>query len=92
MPCFEAEMVDIVVSDEQARAIIAASGAVRVRDAQGRILCAIAPRSATTRKEQSPRHESAYELAQELGILGGADDLPPDLSTNPRYLEGLGRE
>lgn len=37
-------MVDIIVNDEQARAIIAASGAVRVRDAQGRILCAIAPR------------------------------------------------
>ena len=37
-------MVDIVVSDEQARAIIAASGAVRLRDPQGRIICAVAPR------------------------------------------------
>lgn len=37
-------MVDIVVTDEQARAIREASGALRVRDPQGRIICAIAPR------------------------------------------------
>ncbi len=37
-------MVDIVVTDEQARAIREAAGALRVRDPQGRIVCAMAPR------------------------------------------------
>jgi hypothetical protein len=38
-------MVDIVVTDEQARAIRAAAGALRVRDPQGRVICAFAPRA-----------------------------------------------
>jgi hypothetical protein len=37
-------MVDIVVSDEQAREILARSDTVRIRDAQGRVLFALAPR------------------------------------------------
>jgi hypothetical protein len=38
-------MVDIVVSDEQARAIREASGGLRVCDPQGRVIFAVAPRS-----------------------------------------------
>jgi hypothetical protein len=37
-------MVDIVVSDELAREILARSETVRIRDAQGRVLFALAPR------------------------------------------------
>jgi predicted DNA-binding protein len=34
---------------------------------------------------------SAYELAQEAGIIGSARNAPRDLSTNPRYLKGFGK-
>lgn len=36
--------------------------------------------------------ENCYEVAKRIGLLGVADDLPPDLSTNPAYFEGFGRE
>lgn len=34
---------------------------------------------------------SAYELAEEAGIIGSVD-APPDLSTNRRYFEGFGNK
>lgn len=44
-------------------------------------------------KEQT--HEAArscYDLASELGVIGTAHDTPADLSTNPAYLEGFGKQ
>jgi metal-responsive CopG/Arc/MetJ family transcriptional regulator len=40
-------------------------------------------------RERTPR-PNARELAERLGIIGCAKDLPPDLSTNPIYMEGFG--
>jgi metal-responsive CopG/Arc/MetJ family transcriptional regulator len=34
---------------------------------------------------------SAYELAEESGLIGCARGLPKDLSTNPRHLKGFGK-
>ncbi len=34
---------------------------------------------------------SAYELAEEAGIIGSARNAPRDLSTNSRYLKGFGK-
>jgi predicted DNA-binding protein len=34
--------------------------------------------------------ESAYDVAKRLGLVGCAKGLPPDLSTNPKYMEGFG--
>jgi len=34
---------------------------------------------------------SAYDLAEEAGIIGSARNAPRDLSTNPRYLKGFGK-
>ncbi|MDX2179142.1 MAG: CopG family transcriptional regulator [Bryobacteraceae bacterium] len=34
--------------------------------------------------------ESAYDMAKRLGILGSVKGLPPDLATNPKYMEGFG--
>jgi metal-responsive CopG/Arc/MetJ family transcriptional regulator len=34
---------------------------------------------------------SAYDLAEEAGIIGSARNEPKDLSTNPRYLKGFGK-
>lgn len=35
---------------------------------------------------------SAYDVAQQLGIIGCIKDGPPDLATNPKYMEGFGRD
>lgn len=36
---------------------------------------------------------TCYDLAMRLGVIGvGSDKLPPDLSSNPKYMEGFGRE
>jgi hypothetical protein len=42
-------------------------------------------------QQRAPR-ESAYDLAKRLGILGSAKGLPADLSTNPKHMEGFGRD
>jgi len=34
---------------------------------------------------------SAYELAEEAGIIGSARNAPKDLSTNSRYLKAFGK-
>lgn len=40
--------------------------------------------------QQFPFSKSCYDLALELGVLGVAEDFPPDLSTNSDYFEGFG--
>ena len=36
--------------------------------------------------------EDCLQMAKRLGIVGIYHDLPPDLSTNPEYMEGFGRD
>jgi hypothetical protein len=45
-----------------------------------------------TRTPSGGSGENAYELARRIGMIGVAGDLPSDLSTNPSYFEGFGRE
>jgi antitoxin component of RelBE/YafQ-DinJ toxin-antitoxin module len=40
-------------------------------------------------RERAPRL-NALQLAEKLGIIGCIKDTPPDLSTNPKYMEGFG--
>lgn len=40
-------------------------------------------------RERAPR-ESCLDVARRIGILGVYKDAPPDLSTNPKYMEGFG--
>jgi hypothetical protein len=40
---------------------------------------------------RSPAPATALEVARRAGIIGCADGLPPDLSTNKDHLEGFGR-
>jgi hypothetical protein len=35
---------------------------------------------------------SAYDIAKKMGLIGCAKGLPSDLSTNPAYMEGFGRD
>ena len=36
--------------------------------------------------------ENCLQLAERLGILGSIKGLPADLTTNPGYMEGFGRD
>ena len=38
-----------------------------------------------------PSEISAYDALEAIGVIGCVDDLPPDLSTNRKYMEGYGR-
>lgn len=40
---------------------------------------------------QSAKERSAYELAQEAGLIGSVKRAPQDLSTNRRHFEGFGK-
>jgi metal-responsive CopG/Arc/MetJ family transcriptional regulator len=42
-------------------------------------------------QRRTPR-ESCYDIAKRLGIIGSAKGLPADLSTNPKHMEGFGRD
>jgi len=33
---------------------------------------------------------TCFDVAKELGVIGAANDLPADLSTNPKHFEGFG--
>ena len=41
---------------------------------------------------QRTSRPNCRDLAERLGILGSAKGLPADLSTNPEYMEGFGRD
>jgi hypothetical protein len=38
------------------------------------------------------KEESCYDAFKRAGFIGVMKDGPRDLSTNPKYLEGLGRD
>jgi hypothetical protein len=42
-------------------------------------------------RQRTPRL-NCRDLAERLGILGSAKGLPADLSTNPKHMEGFGRD
>ena len=41
---------------------------------------------------KSNRDRTAYELAEEAGIIASMRDAPKDLSTNRRHLKGFGKD
>ena len=54
----------------------------------GEALAAFRPLSASAEER---RQESFYDVARRLGFIGSLDGGPPDLSTNPKYMEGFGK-
>jgi hypothetical protein len=42
-------------------------------------------------RRRTPR-PNCRDVAERLGILGAAKGLPADLSTNPKHMEGFGRD
>jgi predicted DNA-binding protein len=41
---------------------------------------------------RTTKDRSAYELAQEAGLIGSVKRAPKDLSTNRRHFEGFGKQ
>jgi len=41
-------------------------------------------------QEKPANERSFYDAAKSAGLIGKYDDYPPDLSTNPKYMEGFG--
>ena len=41
---------------------------------------------------EEPKNLSAYDLAVQIGAIGCAKNLPADLSTNKKYMEGFGEK
>jgi predicted transcriptional regulator len=39
---------------------------------------------------ETPASRSAYDMAQEAGLIGCVRDVPSDLSTNRKHLQGFG--
>lgn len=53
----------------------------------GEALASYDPQSEATEKNGS---ESFYDAAARLGLIGCVQGGPPDLSTNPKYMDGFG--
>jgi hypothetical protein len=51
----------------------------------------IAPAEVRQRNGRAVPTESAHALGKRLGLYAALEDGPPDLSTNPRYMEGFGQ-
>jgi hypothetical protein len=79
-----------VEMDEQLQAKLA-----QLAETRGETESAIA-RAAIERYVESNRPavpgETCLDIARRLGIVGMIKDGPPDMSSNPKYLEGMGRE
>jgi predicted DNA-binding antitoxin AbrB/MazE fold protein len=41
--------------------------------------------------ELSDAGPTLFELLDKAGLIGCVKDAPPDLSTNPKYMEGFGK-
>ena len=57
----------------------------------GRTLTEVAQDALAKYCQQELATKSAYDLFLEAGLIGDAQGLPSDLSTNPKYMEGFGR-
>lgn len=49
-------------------------------------------RPARAKDGNGEKQKLFYDALQESGLIGIVKDAPPDLSTNPKYMEGFGRE
>ncbi|HEY3394271.1 MAG TPA: antitoxin family protein [Lacipirellulaceae bacterium] len=46
---------------------------------------------AKDRPETDATEPTLYDILDEVGLIGCIKDAPPDLSTNPKYMEGFGK-
>jgi hypothetical protein len=43
-------------------------------------------------KAENGKVRTLYDALQARGLIGFLKDAPPDLSTNPKYMEGFGQD
>jgi hypothetical protein len=80
---------EITLSDEQRREL------ARVADQSGKPWEEVFAEALGSYRRQGPRNEtgedeSLYHSLQRHGLIGCIKGGPPDLSTNPKYMEGFG--
>jgi predicted DNA-binding antitoxin AbrB/MazE fold protein len=47
--------------------------------------------SSETQDEASQAEPTLFDVLNEVGLVASIKDAPPDLSTNPKYMEGFGK-
>ena len=66
------------------------------RELEARLAVTAATRPAPAKTAAAPdAEETAYDMARRAGLIGcikGASRSPTDLSTNPKHMEGFGRD
>lgn len=81
----------IQLTDEQKRQI--AEAAERTGMAWAEVLReALLSYRPHRRKNGNGKQKSFYDALEEAGLIGIVKDAPPDLSTNPKHMEGFGRD
>lgn len=58
---------------------------------QGRSESGLVREAIETYLSRSTTHRTAYDLAEEAGIVGSVKNAPKDLSTNRRHFKGFGK-
>lgn len=70
-----------------------ASQAERLGKPWPELLEQLVPTASTkTSEAEVPASETAYDAAKRLGLIGGVRSGCSDLSTNPKHMEGFGRD
>ncbi len=59
------------------------------REDQLRLIQKLASHASATNGADGEK--SLYDALKDRGIIGSITDAPPDLGTNPRYMEGFGQ-
>jgi predicted DNA-binding antitoxin AbrB/MazE fold protein len=47
--------------------------------------------SSEMQDKASQAEPTLFDVLNEVGLVGSIKDAPPDLSTNPKYMEGFGK-
>jgi hypothetical protein len=86
------DLNNITLTDGQRRWI--ATRAARVGVSSQRYLAGLIPSADLEGQLQSATngYETALQAAERLGLVGCVVDAPPDLATNPKYMEGFGQD
>jgi len=65
------------------------------RELETRLAATAGKRLASAKAARQESEETAFDVASRAGLIGcikGAPRSPTDLSTNPKHMEGFGRE
>lgn len=52
----------------------------------------VEPTKLEEKRAENGKVLTLYDAMNERGLIGFMEDAPPNLSTNPKYMEGFGRD